>query len=193
VEAYHDRFARLAGVVKRVAAGRVGLVLLNQGLVGHKHSLPLTRAARAAGAVLVYTDKGGTGSVHAGLEQAERELAGAARRNPAAAYPQTAKALATLAEGGIRVGLPLVLRLQQIEEDGGGVRVRRRVEPGVPHVSVTEVEYVVLILPRPRSLRGAEGDRVADELIRLGFQVSWNGDSREFFVIGLPPGSAALR
>ena len=106
------------------------------------------------------------------------------RRNPAA-YPQTARVLATLAEGGVRVGLPLVLRLQQVEGDGGDVRARQVDDEdgfGRPTRS-----YVVVIEPRHRSLNGNQEMDLYAELGAYGFDIGWR-EGRVHYVIEVVSG-----
>ncbi len=49
----------IGNLAQRVKAGRVGALVLMEGLVGHRHSDPITHAAREANIPFEYAGKGG--------------------------------------------------------------------------------------------------------------------------------------
>jgi hypothetical protein len=57
----------IGNLTQRIRSGRVGALVLLEGLVGHRHSEPLVAAAREASIPLVYAGKGGRAALDRAL------------------------------------------------------------------------------------------------------------------------------
>ena len=57
----------IGNLTQRIRSGRVGALVLLEGLVGHRHSEPLVSAAREAGLPLAYAGKGGRAALDRAL------------------------------------------------------------------------------------------------------------------------------